>query len=166
MKANDSNSTGIPDWILERKAEDELAIARRDAESHRELAGAIAIAANGQALWSALTTELDRNARGLEHIGLNGRITMFPANNNAPEHHCRIDVSKPGPWPRFFHADLFYRPGGDTVRSLTADGKADVKQLTVNRDGSLSIMLDKYSQPLCANEAAARIAQDVIARVS
>lgn len=164
--ANNNNSGLVPEWILREQGEAEQEANRRNAQLSKQAVASMTVATKGPYFWNNLIGELDRNARGIERLGLNGRVSSFPANRNTPDNHCRIEVSKPGVIPRVLHQDLFYRSGSDVVRFRAMDGTQSISQLTANDDGTVNIMLDKFEWPVDEKEAACRIFQDARRRIS
>jgi hypothetical protein len=97
--ANNNNSTWIPEWILREQADAEREADRRKAESAQQAMAAMTITTEGPGFWSDFVSELDRNARGVERLGIKGRVSVFPANNSTRDHHCRVELSRLGEIP-------------------------------------------------------------------
>jgi hypothetical protein len=164
---NNNGSELIPEWIQRQQAANALEKAKREAESAKQVMGSMALAARGPAFWERFVCELDRNARALPKIDCAGRVSHFPANNNTPDNHCQVQLSKPGLFPKVVCQDIFYRSGGDMLRFYVAvDGAGEAKQIAVNPDGSIGVMMDKFSNPVGPEDAACLTVQRLSIKVS
>jgi hypothetical protein len=110
-------STPLPAWMERIKQEDELAEARAEAETQRDRAANLQLAAEAPIFWATFVRELKFQAPLLDAIGIRASVSLSLASDVTPDDTCHVEVAKKDSLiPRVTIRNFFYGKGNRGIR--------------------------------------------------
>jgi hypothetical protein len=142
----------IPNWIKARQAKlAELSLERVEVE--------------GQEFWKELLAKLKANTDGLGCLCARGNVAPFE-NANTGEWSCRVNVFNELGSRGMTYTDLFYRPRGKKIRSLTMEGESLTYSFWISPEGRFGVVPSDGFSLKTESEVANSIVEQMVDRTA
>ena len=136
-------------------------IKERTAQSSRQ--NSSRIEAEGLGFWADLIARLRVNVDGLGLLHARGSVTSFE-NANTGEWSCRVNVFNELGSRGITYTDLFYRPGGKRIRSLTMEGESLTYSFWISPEGRFGVVPGDGFSLKTESEVASSIVEAMVDR--
>jgi|HubBroStandDraft_4_1064222.scaffolds.fasta_scaffold128388_2 hypothetical protein len=154
----------IPKWIRKIKAQDDLTAAKIDGNTQRQLLALKTVQADGPVFWKQLLKELKIATDGLALIELQGSLANIETALSHDEEARHVAVSFSALLPKQTYTNVFYKPGGSSIRCCPQEGEPVNLRLCLY-EGTVRVLAADGRTPMDAELCAQSIVQPMVAKV-
>lgn len=144
----------IPEWMRQKRAQNDLAEAREEARNQKHIAATLLIQKERTIFWKNLLQNLDASVQALSVLKMTGVISPVGLDT------MRIQVSRPGIFANFTHTDLFLDAGG--VRCHMLEGGYYELGFAVVSDFDIGLVGQQSPRPMNPEEASEHILRRMV----
>jgi len=156
-----ASSTTVPEWIMRKKAENDLTKARAEAESERLSAASKAIKLGIPDFLKQLLKELEANVNGLTLIDYVATMSA-PAGDIRHEQHRRIEIRRKSIIPTSTYTDIYYSESAPYIRCCPLHSKSYRLDFCLSEGIQITLIAEDQTIPMGPERVAAHIIKKMV----